>query len=234
MVPESEIKKPISNRDNYFQAIWIGVLLCLIVAAVSIPFLYPSTTLWYKTGIQRFFLLAGKISGLLAATLLFVQIAMIGLPIPFSRKTVVRAHRINGRAIGLLAVLHPLLVLGSDGFHVFDLQWKYWPEIMGIILFVVIGFNTVASLWRPLFQLSYQVWKVIHRFVALAGIALVLAHVLFVSDSFAKGPPRYGVLIVFTFVFIVWVLLIAGILPIKKRSMKAWFSSPGKIDILRR
>ncbi len=209
------------DQKIYFRAIWIGVLLCLIVAAISIPFLYPSTTLWYKTGIHRFFLLTGKITGLLAVTLLFAQIVVIGLPMPFSRKTVTRVHRINGTGIGLLAVLHPFLVLGSDGFHFIDLQWKYWPEVMGMLLFVMIGFNTVVSLWRPLFHISYLVWKMIHRVVALIVIALIPAHVLFVSDSFTKGPPRFGVLIAFGVAFIVWALLIAGVLPIKKGAVNS-------------
>ncbi len=223
----SNNQKYLGIQDIYLRVIWIVFLLGLLGAAVSIPFLYPSTTLWYKTGIYRFLLLAGKISGILAATLLFVQITMISLPTPFSRKTTLHAHRTNGVIIALLAVLHPLLVLGADGFHLFQLQWKYWPEIVGICMFLVIGFNTIVSLWRPLFLLSYQTWKAIHRIVALASGLLVMTHILFVSDSFATGVPRYAVLIIFGVAFILWILLIAGVLPVSKRTVNTWRSSPG-------
>jgi len=221
MVAGNENNSHVRDQSIYLHAIWIAVLLFFIVAAVSIPFLYPSMTLWYKTGIQRFLLVAGKISGILATSLLFVQIAMIGLPMAFSRKTLIRFHRINGTTIGLLAVLHPLLVLGSNGFQSIDLLWTYWPETMGGVLLLVIGFNTIASSWRPLFKVSYQVWKTVHRIVALAAIILIPLHVLFISSSFTKGPPRYGVLIASGVVLIVWVLLIAGVLPIKKRAVNS-------------
>jgi len=52
------------------------VFIFVVGGALSIPFVYESQTLWYKTGIDKTMLRVGKIAGLLAAVLLLVQILL--------------------------------------------------------------------------------------------------------------------------------------------------------------
>jgi len=53
-----------------------SVFIFVVGGALSIPFVYESQTLWYKTGIDKTMLRVGKIAGLLAAVLLLVQILL--------------------------------------------------------------------------------------------------------------------------------------------------------------
>lgn len=46
----------------------------LVAAAVSIPFFYPTQTLWYKSGIDKFVLQLGQAAGLLGMLFLCGQI----------------------------------------------------------------------------------------------------------------------------------------------------------------
>ena len=88
------------TKLKLYRALIIGFILIFICAALTIPFVYKSQTLWYKIGLDKTILLGGQLAGLLAAVLLLVQIllAVRGqfLKEVFGIAALMRWHRTNG------------------------------------------------------------------------------------------------------------------------------------------
>lgn len=175
----------------------VFLALCLLISAACIPFFYQSTTMWYKFGFARVLLYAGKVVGILAATLLFLQILLVAnlkvLTTVFPQAQLIRQHKINGALIAGLVIVHPLLVVSSEGFTLPALEWKSWPEFIGSFLLLCIWLIFTTSQWRNAFGLSFQSWRLLHRITVPIAVMLLSLHVLFVSDTFKSGLPRYSV-----------------------------------------
>lgn len=89
--------------------LWAGVvvlfLLLLLAAALAIPFVFESPSMWYKFGIETTSLRMGKMLGLTAGLLLLLQMPLAG-----RLKTL---DRIAGLLITSLLVVHVLYVIES-------------------------------------------------------------------------------------------------------------------------
>lgn len=175
------------------------VLFCVvlvIVAAglVSIPFVYPSMTLWYKFGLDRVLLLAGKVMGLLALLLVMLQIMAASRPALlvklFGLGRIMRFHRVNGAAILGMVSGHVLLILGPEGFANLPVGYKHWPELVGAVLFCLFALLVVTSHFREHIRLSYPHWRRFHRPLGYLTIILLVIHVRWVSDSFTALVPQ--------------------------------------------
>ncbi|MEW6220727.1 MAG: ferric reductase-like transmembrane domain-containing protein [Thermodesulfobacteriota bacterium] len=175
------------------------ILLALLLAgALSIPWLFPSKTLWYRFGLDRLLLRGGKMLGLAAACLLLLQPLLAarlhlldrlaGLPWLFRR------HRHGGLLLALLALGHPFLVLDLGTLGTLRLTAKLWPEALGLLLLTSILVMAAVARWRLAWGLAFHRWWPLHRLGAVAVLALLFGHVLTVSDSFAAGPPRLAAL----------------------------------------
>lgn len=169
--------------------------------AVSIPFMYPSMTLWYKVGLNRILLQAGQVFGLLAMLLVCLQLLASVRP-PFLVKlfglsTLMRFHRMNSVVIFLLALGHVLLVLGPEGFANLPIGMKYWSEMVGALLFSVISFLFFFSWFRDQLGVSYPRWRAIHKPLGYGALLLLFLHVRFVSDSFTHLVPQAGLYLLF-------------------------------------
>lgn len=171
-----------------------GLLIVVIGGALSIPFIYESQTLWYKIGVDKTMLRAGQIAGLLAVILLFVQIilAVRGkfLQELFGLPSLMRWHRVNGVLVFVLVLCHVTLVLAPEGFLNLPIGMKYWPELVGLILFLIIFAMVVSSLFRQQLGFAYVRWRTIHKSLGYLALVLVAIHVLFVSESFEHSIPR--------------------------------------------
>lgn len=182
-----------------YQKILIATLfLGVVAAALSVPFVYESQTLWYKIGVDKTMLRAGKIAGLLAVVLMFVQV-LLGvrgkiLQELFGVAALLRWHRANGVTILVLALSHVSLILVPEGVNNLPIGMKYWPEMIGGILFLTILSTVTLSIFRQYLGFSYVRWRIIHKLLGYFVLGLVVVHVLFVSESFQHIVTRTGLI----------------------------------------
>ena len=185
----------------------VSLLIFIVGGALSIPFVYESQTLWYKFGIDKTLLRAGKIAGLLAAIFLFVQI-LLGvrgkiLDELFGVAALMRWHRINGVLVLILALSHVTLVLVPEGITNFPIGVKFWPEMVGALLLLIILSMVVSSHLRQQLGFVYAKWRTFHKLLGYSALALIGVHILFVSQSFEQVVPRTALITVVVAVLVV-------------------------------
>ena len=178
----------------------LAAVLLLIVAAGYIPFGFESSTLFYKFGFQKFLLRGGKVVGLTAAVLLFLQIVPVArfrfLDRIFALNRMYNFHRYTGLAIAALVLLHALMILASENFTIFKLELRYWPEWLGVGLACLVLGVVTTGYFRTALNWGYESWLRIHRPLTPLLILGVTTHILFVSETFESGLPRLLVLVV--------------------------------------
>jgi predicted ferric reductase len=174
----------------------VALALAGLGTGLCVPFFFESQSLYYKFGLDKALLQWGKAAGLAAAVLMVYQIIFVSrfrvLETHFTRKRLWAAHKTCGKLIALLVTLHPLLILGSDGFAFFPLEKRYWPEFTGIFLWMLILGIVGISVFQSRLPLSYRTWQALHRGGVPAAVCLVFIHAGFVSESFVSGFPRAG------------------------------------------
>jgi len=181
-----------AKRRAYNVCVFAG-LLTLMALTATIPFIWESQSLWYKFGVDRTLLQAGKIAGLVAAILLFFQI-ILALKLKFldhifGLDRLYHLHKLGGLAILTLATLHASLVIIPEGIKNIPIGWKFWPEMLGgtILLFLIIFVGTALFRRR---LMPYHLWRVVHRPMGYLFIVALSVHIFNVSDSFAKTVPN--------------------------------------------
>lgn len=177
----------------------ILLALALLAGAGSIPFAFESSTLFYKFGIEKASLRAGKVLGMAAAVLLFLQVVLVSrfrlLDRIFALDRLYAFHRANGVVIAVLVLMHPVLILASEGFTIFPFEKRYWPEFLGVGLSLAVVATVTVSRLRAKLAVPYHVWLRLHRIATPAVIAAAGVHILYVSETFESGLPRTLVLI---------------------------------------
>jgi len=185
-----------------FYRILLGALFLVFVAVVlAVPSYFETTTLWYKTGIDRNMLITGQHLGLLALVLLYLQI-VLGLQGNFLSRlfgtvNLVRMHKLNALLIVSLAAAHILLVLIPEGLANLPIGKKFWPEMVGAGLFVIIAVMVASSYFRRHLHLPFRIWRIIHKPAGYLALLLVTIHVLFVSESFEQFIPKISLVTLF-------------------------------------
>ena len=184
----------------------IGVLVIFVAGALTIPFVFESQTLWYKIGMDKTLLLGGQLAGILAFISLVVQI-LLGirgkiLAETFTVATVVGWHKTNGIFLCCLAALHIILVLVPEGIANLPIGVKYWPELVGGVLFLMSISQAISSVFRQQLGFIYKRWRMVHRILGYLALCLASVHVLFVADSFAGGAPRRALLVLIAAVLV--------------------------------
>lgn len=199
MLPQNEI--PIAIR-LISGAIIVLLALLLLVGGWVIPFQYESFSILYKFGTEKTFLRSGKMVGITLALLLFFQIVLASRFTFFERifsvKVELQLHRINGVIIACLAILHPLLIKASENFTPYTFEKKYYPEFLGIVLLSIILIVSGTAFFRSFLKISYKSWLYIHRLGATFVLMLLPSHILWVSETFNKGLPRNGAVVIFS------------------------------------
>jgi predicted ferric reductase len=178
----------------------ILLMLLLTAGALAIPFLFESPSMWYKIGIDKSLLRAGKMLGIFAGLLLLLQLPLAGrlksLDRLFSLPGLVRQHRYHAWIIALMTLLHPVCVSIPEDRLLIPLEMRYWPEWIGVALLSLIVVQLVASRWRKRLKIAFHRWMRFHRVAGLLAAALLIIHVLYVSETFeSEGLPRTAVLI---------------------------------------
>lgn len=210
-----------SGQNLWATGLALG-LIAVIGGAVSIPFLYESSTMYYKIGGDKLLLRFAKMIGLVAAVLLLVQLPLAGrlkrLDRIFSLPVLYRFHRMNAWLIGLLVISHPLLVLAPEGRWVIPFERRYWPEWLGVVLLSAIAVQIIMSRWRGAFFKPYHVWHLTHCTIGAIIAALLVIHMLYVSETFEfAGFPRSLVFGAAGGWLLLWGGIRTGRLRVKKR-----------------
>jgi hypothetical protein len=190
----------------------IILALLLLAGGWSIPFQFESFSILYKFGLEKILLRSGKVVGITIAILVFCQILLVSrlkiLEQVFSLKLLIALHRINGFAITLLVVSHPILIKASENFISYTLGKKYVPEFIGICLLLVVLSVSVTAIFRTFFKIAYDKWLFLHRLGVTLVVSIMPFHILLVSDTFKSGLPRIAALIIFSlnylFIIRIW------------------------------
>jgi predicted ferric reductase len=189
---ESEVAKNPGLRVGLV-SLCLVLFLLLLAGAWSLPFRYPSESLFYKFGYHRLLLVSGKLVGVTGALLILVQLLAVAPGLfpewLFSRVGRLRFHRANGLGL-LLLVCHPVLILGADDFAFYPLAKKYLPEFVGMALLFSLVLLVLTAQFRIRLPLSYKAWRIGHRLGALLVVGLFLGHLLTVSETFRWGMPH--------------------------------------------
>ncbi len=189
----------LSRRERVIKTgLLITAALLLLAGALCIPFLFESPSIKYKFGFDKTLLRAGKLMGLGAAALLLFQLLFAArlkfFDRVFSLPRVWTFHRINGYLITLLAILHPVFILWPEDFTLPPLELEYWPQAAGLLLLILICLQAGVSRWRRKLNIAFNWWRQYHRYTGILILLLLVLHVLFVSETFAAGLPRYALL----------------------------------------
>lgn len=184
-----------------FSVLSLLSLAVLLGLALAVPFFYQTETLWYKTGVDKILLRTGQQAGLATLVFLLVQI-LLSLSGRFSKSffgvaNLMRWHRMNGPVLACLASCHVLLVLAPEGLGNIPIGKKYWPEMTGEGLFLLILLTVAVSHFRAGLKLDYKKWRACHRLLGYVIPVLAVIHVLNVSESFQQGAPRIVLLVLF-------------------------------------
>lgn len=208
---------------RYAAAVTIILFLILfLAAALSIPFVFESPSMWYKFGLDKTSLRVGKMLGLAAGVLIFLQLPLAGrlkfLDRIFSMPAMIRQHRIHAWLIVVLGVAHPLLVLYSEKKWLIPFEIRYWPEWVGVGLLVMILLLFAASRWRKTVAVAFHVWMPLHRIGGLMIVVLLIVHVLYVSESFTDNViPMMAVVVVAVVLATVWLWVRSGWMRARRR-----------------
>lgn len=177
-----------------FGSLIVLLPLIVIAGAISIPFNFESSSILYKFGLDRQLLLAGQVIGLVAGCLLLLQITLGArlkcLDRVFGLNRLFKYHRFNGFIIAGLVIIHPIAIFISDDRIFIPLQWRYWPEFVGLFLMVLIGLMVITSHWRIGLRFAFHRWWPIHRAAAILAVFAFGFHVLSVNDTFEQKLPR--------------------------------------------
>ena len=200
----------------------VALLLLTLAGALTIPFAFESPSMWYKFGIEKTSLRAGKMLGLTAGLLMLLQLPLAGrlkfLDRIFSLPGLMRQHRMHAWAIVILALIHPLCVLLPEGRLIVPLEMRYWPEWIGVVLLVFILSQFVVSQWRQSMGLAFHTWMRFHRIAGLLIAVLLVVHALYVSESFSEdGLPRLAVVVAAAAFLLFWLWVRSAWLRVRRK-----------------
>lgn len=218
--------RPMGSRTRTVLAATVFVIVVAVLfGALTIPFLFESPSMYYKFGWDKTLLRSGKMVGLTAAILLLLQLPLAGrlkwLDHIFSIPALYVPHRYIAYCILCLVTIHPILIFVPDGILMIPFEIRYWPEWVGAVLLLVICCQLGFSQWRQTIFKTYEKWLLCHRVMGFAAMALLIVHILYVSETFEhNGLPRTLLLAVATGIGLLWCWIRIQGAPFRKKAMK--------------
>ena len=174
----------------------------LVSAAVSIPFFYPTQTLWYKSGIDKFVLQLGQAAGLLGVLFLCGQIFLALRPRFLERivgiAKIMSMHRANALIIIFFICAHALMILAPEGLTNLPVGKKYWPEMLGGFILLTLWLTVVLSFFREQLQIPYLQWRIVHKPAGYAILVLIVIHIFYVNEIFHRKVPAIAICLLLT------------------------------------
>jgi predicted ferric reductase len=195
MATKSKHNAPIASPGRRRLLGWgviAGALLGL-AGATALPFYFESASILYKFGWERLILLAAHAMGVAAGYLLLIQVLLAArlkvLDRLFGLDVLFKIHRACGIAIATTVLLHPVLIFLSDDRLFIPFQLRYWPEFVGLLVWVLLVATAVFSCWRARFRIAFHRWWFFHRNAAVLIFAAFWIHLYFVNETFRHGVP---------------------------------------------
>ncbi len=230
--------KMLSQRQRLFLGILTGLLLVIFLAgAASIPFFFESSSILYKFGFKRVLLLTGQVMGLVAGCLLLVQVVLAArlkcLDRIFGLDRLFAYHRLSGMVIAALMIIHPITIFVADDRLFIPLQWRYWPEFVGLFLLVLIVIMVVSSRWRVALRLAFERWWPIHRIAAIVAVIALGLHVLSVNDTFEQRLPRFLAIAALVLCGLIFLWIRSRLLRSRRKPLRVAAIEPAGADALR-
>ena len=141
-----------------------------------------------------------------------------GITSPYGIDVVYHFHR----AISLLAfiflLLHPLILLFSAPatLGLLNPVSAPWWITAGSIAFFAFALIVISSLYRLQLGLSYERWRIIHGYVAVAAVTLSLGHMIGVN-YYLQGDVKRALWIAITITWVMALLYIRLVKPLLMR-----------------
>jgi predicted ferric reductase len=98
-----------------------------------------------------------------------------------------------------------VLVFIPEDMTAIPISFRYWPEFVGVFLLLMILGVVGVTILRTRINLAFDRWRIMHQWAATTVFMALFVHVLFVSETFAKGLPRvlvFCVMGLYTLVFV--------------------------------
>jgi predicted ferric reductase len=173
-------------------------LVTLALAALAgmgwIAFGSPASGPAGPQGLSGWLASLGRMSGILAASLVLLQYLLSGriktLDRVFALNRLLLLHRGVAVTAAVLGTLHPLLLFAPETQTLGPFNPSAWPVYLGPL--VLIGLWTViaTSLWRIFLGIPFHRWWLMHRLAVFTLVALVGVHAFLVGSDFRVGWPR--------------------------------------------
>lgn len=160
-------------------AVWIGIYAALALAPLLVALLADPVPERRPYAVEL-----GVACGLVAFSLIALELALVAriraASDPFGTDVLMQLHRLAAViALGFL-VAHPLLLwrAGIVRASMFDPVSGPSAWRSGALAFWGCVALAATSLWRRRLRLPYELWRLVHRLLALVVVAAVLAHAL--------------------------------------------------------
>ena len=153
----------------------LGLIPMIIAVAGDIP---EYRSFWIEFGVALGFI------GLSLFALQFIFSGRIRRIAPkFGNDNIINFHRQIGITAFILIMAHPVtLIIADPGFiEYFDPRVNFLRAIALSFVTIAIVLITVTSMWRMTFKLSYEHWRLLHGFLALAIVFVGVVHAIQVS-----------------------------------------------------
>ena len=173
--------------QGYF---WLASYLALILAPLLVLSLASGPA---KNGFLWDVGIALGFSALVMLVLQFFITARLRKPAaPFGMDVIYYFHRCLGYALLTVALAHPMLLVISKPAIVteFSLQSLTWAIVSGLLALLLMVLIVVTAVWRKLFKLPYDIWRIVHLLMSLGVIALAFAHMRTI-DYYSATPMVY-------------------------------------------
>ncbi|MGD2099752.1 MAG: ferredoxin reductase family protein [Desulfobacterales bacterium] len=233
--PHKRATKMLTHGQRRFFGLLMGLILLLVLAgAASIPFFFESSSILYKFSFDRILLRTGQVIGLVAGCLVLIQVVLAArirsLDRIFGLDRLFTYHRLSGTIIAVLVILHPLAIFISDDRFFIRIQWRYWPEFVGLFLMALIVIMVVISHWRVKLRLAFHRWWPLHRSVAILAIVALGIHALSVSDIFDQQLPWILVIVALILCGLVFLWIRTRSLRSRRRPLRVSAVEPAGAD----
>ena len=113
------------------------------------------------------------------------------------------------------------------------LQWRYWPEFVGLVLMVLIVLMVATSRWRVGLQLAFERWWPIHRIAAILAVIAFGLHVLSVNDTFEQRLPRLLAIAALVLCGMILVWIRGRFLRSRRKPLRVSAIEPAGVDAIR-
>jgi predicted ferric reductase len=184
-----------------------GLALILLAFMGWIAFGSPASGPMGPAGLDSWLVTLGRMSGILAASLVLLQYLLSGrvklLDRVFALNRLLILHRGVAVAAAVLGTLHPLLLFAPETRQIGPFFPGAWPVYLGPVVLIGLWTVVVVSLWRIFLGIPFQRWWILHRLGVFSLVALIGLHVFIVGTDFMIGWPRtllasvFGVYVLF-------------------------------------